>query len=85
MKLTKAKLKQIIKEELEEGFMDALKQKVGLTPDNRSTLERIMDNPDIKGNFAFRGPLRDILAKASEEDLEKLLSALDQPLGASVR
>ena len=88
MIIAETQLKQVIREELkahliEEGFMDAIKQKIGLKPDERPTIEKIKTNPDFP-----RGPgggiIFDLIKKyASEEELEILLSALEQPLGAA--
>ena len=86
MKLTKEKLKQIIKEELEEGFMDAVKRKIGASPDDRPTIEKIRMHPEMTGGDRLgpaRKPIMSIIEKyASEEELSLVLRALEQPLGA---
>lgn len=74
--------------DLDEGFMDAIKRKIGTMPDDRSALEKIKTHPEMKGRDKLgpaRGPIMSVIEKyASEEEMETILSALEQPAGAAI-
>jgi hypothetical protein len=73
---------------MDEGFMDAVKRKIGTMPDDRSTVEKIKSHPEMKGRDKLgpaRGPIMSVIEKyASEEEMETILSALEQPAGAAI-
>ena len=73
---------------MDEGFMDAVKRKIGTIPDDRSTLEKIKTHPEMRGRDKLgpaRRPILSVIEKyASEEEMETILSALEQPTGAAV-
>ena len=73
---------------MDEGFMDAVKRKIGTMPDDRSTLEKIKTHPEMRGRDKLgpaRRPILSVIEKyASEEEMETILSALEQPTGAAV-
>jgi len=73
---------------MDEGFMDAVKRKIGTMPDDRSTVEKIKSHPEMRGRDKLgpaRGPIMSVIEKyASEEEMETILSALEQPAGAAV-
>jgi len=73
---------------MDEGFMDAIKKKIGTVPDDRSTLEKIKTHPEMRGRDKLgpaRMPILSVIEKyASEEEMETILSALQQPAGAAV-
>ncbi len=73
---------------MDEGFMDAVKRKIGTMPDDRSTVEKIKSHPEMRGRDKLgpaRGPIMSVIEKyASEEEMETILSALEQPAGAAI-
>jgi hypothetical protein len=76
------------KKKTDEGFMDAVKRKIGTMPDDRSTVEKIKSHPEMRGMDKLgpaRGPIMSVIEKyASEQEMENILSALEQPAGAAI-
>jgi hypothetical protein len=90
MKLTTKRLKQVIREELKNERLGDLVKKVkgAFAPtEEKSLLEKVKDALQADHNIHLndRHPLSWILQSASQENLEALLSRLDQPLGAGVK
>jgi len=72
-------------QEMEEGFMDKLKQKLTPKPDDRSTIQKIADHGDMYKLGPARGPIVMALSKLPEEELNEILILLNAVPGALAR
>jgi hypothetical protein len=72
-------------QEMEEGFMDKLKQKLTPKPDDRSTIQKIADHGDMYKLGPARGPIVMALSKLPEEELNEILILLNSVPGALAR
>ena len=72
-------------QEMEEGIMDKLKQKLTPKPDDRSTIQKIADHGDMYKLGPARGPIVMALSKLPEEELNEILILLNAVPGALAR
>jgi hypothetical protein len=89
--IIREEIKKVIKEGIypdpakKGSFIQKMRSALTGEDDQRSALEKLSSHPDLK-RVAWKGsPLYIILSKSDPEDLERLLSHLDQPYGAKVK